>query len=42
VSLIQNEDFVAISGWGENSSFSEVSGIINAVVRSSIDFNNIK
>jgi hypothetical protein len=42
VSLIQNEDLEAISGWSENSSFSEVPGIINTVVRSGIDFNNVE
>jgi hypothetical protein len=41
VGLIKNEYFVSVSGWGKNCSLTQVSGIINTVVRSRVNFNNI-
>jgi hypothetical protein len=42
VSLIEDKDFEAVAGWGKECSFTKVTGIINTVVRSSVNFNYIQ
>ena len=42
VGLIQDKDFVAISGRSKDCPFSQIPCIINTVMRSRIDFYNIQ
>jgi hypothetical protein len=42
VSLIEDKDFEAVAGWGKECSFTKVTGIINTVVRSCVDLNDIE
>lgn len=42
VSFVQNKDLVAVSGWRVNGSLSKLSGIVNSIVRRSIDLNHIE
>jgi hypothetical protein len=41
VGLIKNEDLVAISGWSEDGSLAQISGIVNTVVTCRINFNDV-
>ena len=41
MSLVEDEDLVAIPGWRKDGSLSQVSGVVDTVVRSRIDFNNV-
>jgi hypothetical protein len=41
VSLIEDEDLVAISSWRKDGSLSQIPGVINAVVGCGINFNNV-
>jgi hypothetical protein len=40
--LIENEDFVAISGWSKDCPLAQISGIVNTVVGCGINFNYVK
>ena len=42
VGLVQDKNLVAIASGGKDCSFAQISGIINAVVTSRIDFNNVE
>jgi hypothetical protein len=42
VRLIQNKDFEPVAGWREDCSFAQVAGIVDAVVRSRVDFDYVK
>ena len=41
MSLIEDENLVAISSWSKDGSLSQIPGVINTVVTSGIDFNNV-
>jgi hypothetical protein len=42
VSLVENENLVAIASRRITSSFAEFTGIVNTIVRSGIDLNYVK
>jgi hypothetical protein len=41
VSLVENEDFVAVAGRREGCSFAKIASIVNAVVAGGVDFDDI-
>jgi hypothetical protein len=41
VSLVQDEDLIAVASRSKDSALSEVSGIVDTVVAGSINLNNI-
>jgi hypothetical protein len=42
VGLIEDKDFVAISGWSKDCSLAQISGIVNTVMARSVNFNYVK
>jgi hypothetical protein len=42
VRLIQNEDFEPVSSWGKDCAFAQIASIVDAVVRSRVDFDDVK
>jgi hypothetical protein len=40
--LIEDEDLVAVSSWSKDCSLSQISGIVNTVMRCGINFNYVK
>ncbi len=42
MSLVDDEDLVAVTRWGEGSAFAELAGVVNATVRGRVDFDDVE
>ena len=42
VCFIENKDFVAITSWSKHSAFAEISGVINTIMTSGVNLDDIE